>query len=95
MSTTTNTYWWIEFENDDVGPFASRELAEMAARLNVGSWERLGDDATDDWDGDAQLFRSGLNGTREPIVALVGPRYPSSQVAWWYATKSDMASHEP
>lgn len=70
---TDDLYFWIEFENDDMGPFVSRELAEMAAGLMIGP-ER--------WQEDAQIFQSGLNGYT-PIYALLGPMYQNSQCEWW------------
>ena len=78
--------YYVEFANDDSGPFATRELAEMVARLQVGDWSRFGDSADDDYRGDAQVFASSDLMGCKPCVALVAPRYQSSQVEYWHAT---------
>lgn len=78
--------YWVVFRNDDVGPFASRELAETTARLECGDWSRLGDSASDDWAEDAEVFASDETRGLAPIVAIMSPSHPSQQVAWFYAT---------
>lgn len=76
--------FYVEMRNEDVGPFEDRDLAEMYAALELG----------EGWQDDAQVFTSDMPASGG-FVALVGPRYESSQVAFWFVRACDMHRYMP
>ncbi len=68
--------FFVEFPNDDVGPFATRELAEMYAELECGR----------DWPSECQVFTSDEGG--EPFVAMACRMVESRDESFHFLTAS-------